>query len=264
VESFPSLDVDNVWIYFGTGRFFNDEDKLTTDQEYLYGVKDPFFNNTYAGSHQYDYALSAGLTLDPGDLFESDSVVTTTGGTVLDESGNLFLTDGYFNDLVDHVRDNYDGWHRRLETNGAQASERMISKPAIFGGMSFFATFSPSAEICKNDGSTDFYALYYITGTGYTRQILDIENPDTVTYTNSSGQDVTEEVVAVKLETGLIGAPPPAVGLHTGKEEGAKAYIQLSTGVVEEIDVGSAIYMKSTITDWWDRVDDPANSISID
>lgn len=255
VESYPSLNVDNVWIYFGTGRFFNDDDKLTTDQEYLYGIKDPFFNNRYVGSSQYDYAQAAGLTLDQNDLFQADSVVTTTGGTVLDDSGNLFLTDGYFTDLVDHVRNNYDGWYRHLDTNGTLPSERMISKPAIFGGLSFFATFTPSTEICTSDGITNLYALYYITGTGYTRQILNILNPDTVTYTNSSGIEVTEDVVAVKLETGLIGAPPPSVGLHTGKEAGAKAYIQLSTGVVEEIDVGSAIYMKSTITDWWDRTD---------
>jgi hypothetical protein len=53
----------------------------------------------------------------------------------------------------------------------------------------------------------------------------------------------------------MIGAPPPSVGLHTGKEDGAKAYIQLSTGVVELIDVDSAIFMKSVITDWWDRTD---------
>ncbi|MEJ2157509.1 MAG: PilC/PilY family type IV pilus protein [Desulfobacteraceae bacterium] len=255
VETYPSLNVDNVWVYFGTGRYLSDADKLSTDQEYLYAIKDPFFNTMYSGTTQHDYAGSAGITLTQNDLFAGDSVITTTDGFVLD-SGTFALHNGsgYFTDLVDEVRLNYDGWYYPLETNGSLPSERMISKPAIFGGISFFATFTPSTEICKNAGTTNFYALYYITGTGYTKQILNILNPSTVTFTYY-GNSVTQEVVAVKLEQALIGAPPPSVGLHTGKEEGAKAYIQLSTGVVELIDVDSAIYMKSVITDWWDRTD---------
>ena len=254
VESYPSLDVDNVWVYFGTGRFLDNADKLSTDQEYLYGIKDPFFNSKYTTS-VHDYAASALITLDRNHLFAGDSVVVTAGGYVLD-SGSLALHNGSgnFTDLVDEVRQNYDGWYRPLDTNGTLASERMISKPSIFGGLSFFAAFTPSGDICKNNGSTNFYALYFLTGTGYTKQILNILNPDSVTFT-VDGNSLTQDVVAVKLDKALIGAPPPSVGLHTGKEEGAKAYVQMSTGVVEQLSVGSAIYMKSAITDWWDRVD---------
>jgi type IV pilus assembly protein PilY1 len=248
--------VDNVWVYFGTGRFLENNDRITTDQEYLYGVKDPFFNHMYKTTSQFDYAASAGITLSRGSLFPADNVITTTNGVVLDVQGapKLFNGTGYFNDLVDDIRANYDGWFRKLDTNGSAPSERMISKPAIFGGIAFFATFTPSTDICKNDGTSNLYVPYYITGTGYTKQILNILNPSTVTFTYY-GNSVTQEAVAVKLESALIGAPPPSVGLHTGKEEGAKAYIQLSTGVVEQIDVNSAVYMKSAITDWWDRTD---------
>jgi type IV pilus assembly protein PilY1 len=253
VEAYPSLDVDNVWIYFGTGRFIDETDKSTVEQQYLYGIKDPFFNNMHDGSYQYDYAASATLTLDRADLFASDSIVTTTEGRAL-LNGTLYQGTGDFDDLVDEIRDSYDGWYRELEVNIGSASERMISKPAIFGGLAFYATFTPSTDVCESEGSTNFYALYYITGTGYTEQIFDIENPDTVTFSDN-GQSQTQDVVAVKLPTPMIGAPPPSVGLHTGKEDGAKAYIQLSTGVVELIDVDSAIFMKSVITDWWDRTD---------
>ncbi|MEJ2157511.1 MAG: PilC/PilY family type IV pilus protein [Desulfobacteraceae bacterium] len=253
VETYPSLDVDNVWVYFGTGRYLHENDRITSDQEYLYGVKDPFFNKMYRGESQHDYAASAGFTLARSSLFQADTIVTTTSGIVL-QDGALYNGTGYFNDLVDDIRANYDGWVRKLETNGSSPSERMISKPAIFGGISFFATFTPSTDICENDGTTNLYSLYFLTGSGYTKQILDILHPDTVTYTFYS-QSVTEEVVAVKLKTDLIGAPPPGIGLHTGKEAGAKAFIQLSTGVVELLDLDSAIYMKSAITDWWDRTD---------
>jgi type IV pilus assembly protein PilY1 len=253
VETYPSLGVDNVWIYFGTGRYLHDNDKITSDQEYLYGIKDPFFNHMYNGTSRYDYAASAGFTLTQSSLFSADTITTTTNGIVL-QGGTLYNGTGYFNDLVDDIRANYDGWSRPLEIDGTNPSERMISKPAVFGGISFFASFTPSTDVCKNDGATNLYAVYFLTGTGYTKQILNILNPDTVTYTYYS-QTVTEEVVAVKLKTALVGAPPPSIGLHTGKEEGAKAFIQLSTGVVEPLDLGSAIYMKSTITDWWDRTD---------
>lgn len=75
ITATPSLSVDyfdNAWIYFGTGRLFSQADKLTTDTQYLYGIKDPFFNKPqYSGTYFHDYATSK--TLTAADLFDSDA-----------------------------------------------------------------------------------------------------------------------------------------------------------------------------------------------
>ena len=251
VEHFPDFGIDNVWVYFGTGRYIADADKTDANQQYLYGIKDPYFNKRYKGTLMHNYAAAAGKTLTRTDLFAGDEITVTTKGRVL-KNGALFGANGDFIALEDEVRNNWDGWYRRLQLNGTSASERMISKPAIFGGIALYPVFTPSTELCKGQGSTNFYGLYYTTGTGYTKQIFDITNPDKITF-NYKGQNVTQDVVAVKLKIPMIGCPPPSVGLHTGKESGSTAYLQLSTGVVQLVNVGNAIYSLSTITDWWDR-----------
>ena len=75
ITATPSLSVDyfdNAWIYFGTGRLFSQADKLTTTTQYLFGIKDPFFNSPqYSASYFHDYATSK--TLTPTDLFDADA-----------------------------------------------------------------------------------------------------------------------------------------------------------------------------------------------
>lgn len=75
ITATPSLSIDyfdNAWIYFGTGRLFSQADKLTTATQYLFGIKDPFFNSRqYSGSYFHDYATSK--TLTSSDLFDADA-----------------------------------------------------------------------------------------------------------------------------------------------------------------------------------------------
>ena len=75
----PALSVDffdNAWIYFGTGRYLSEPDKTSTDVQYLFGVKDPFFNRDHSptgsfGDNYYENYASS-LTLTTADLFDSD------------------------------------------------------------------------------------------------------------------------------------------------------------------------------------------------
>jgi len=75
----PALSVDladNAWVYFGTGRYMSQDDKTNTDMQYLYGIKDPFFNreHTSTGSYADNYYqnYSASLTLGRTDLLDGD------------------------------------------------------------------------------------------------------------------------------------------------------------------------------------------------
>ena len=75
----PALSIDfhdNAWVYFGTGRYLSEEDKTSTDTQYLFGIKDPFFNSEHSptGSFADNYYRNfiSSLTLDTSDLFDSD------------------------------------------------------------------------------------------------------------------------------------------------------------------------------------------------
>ena len=85
----PSLSVDfadNTWIYFGTGRYFSQADKSTTDTQYLFGIKDPFFKKLqydpvpdppiWTDSTYFHNYANAGARppLTSADLFDADSV----------------------------------------------------------------------------------------------------------------------------------------------------------------------------------------------
>src|SRR6266508_4078264 len=37
---------NNIWVFFGTGRFFSQSDKGNVDPQYYFGVKDPVANST--------------------------------------------------------------------------------------------------------------------------------------------------------------------------------------------------------------------------
>jgi type IV pilus assembly protein PilY1 len=231
--------LDNAWVYFGTGRYIGTNDKTDAEQQYLYGIKDPFFNEDQA-SYYHDYLSS--LTLYQSDLFGVDDIVVTTEGTVL-EGGALHDANGSWSHLVDVAR-TFDGWYRSLETS-AGPSERSVSKSAMLGGIVFTPTFTPNTDVCGFGGDTNFYALYFETGTAYPKQILSIGNPSYVTV------DVNpEEIVEVKLQNPISGAPPPSVGIHIGRQKGARVYLQQSTGQVVDLDVDTAFNLKSGLTSW--------------
>jgi len=80
VTAQPSLSVDfsdNAWIYFGTGRYFSQADKSSTDAQYLFGIKDPFFNRPHYSTpptdHYHNY-LNVKAPLTTADLFDADAL----------------------------------------------------------------------------------------------------------------------------------------------------------------------------------------------
>jgi type IV pilus assembly protein PilY1 len=244
VERDAVTDIDNVWVYFGTGRYLNNTDISDTTPQYLFGIKDPFYNSR---SDSYYHDFGTAKTVDQGDLFESETITTTTQGHVL-QGGSLFGTSGSFSELEIYIQENFDGWYRELETSGTGPSERIVSKPTVLGGMVFVPAFTPNNDICGFGGETSFYAVYYGTGTGYTDQIFDIDNPNYVTVDGNS-----EEVVEVKLPESFIGVPPPSAGIHAGQQDGVTAFIQQSTGRVLEIDAKPPFNFRGAIIDWWDN-----------
>ncbi|RPI73643.1 MAG: hypothetical protein EHM45_20500, partial [Desulfobacteraceae bacterium] len=223
-----SLDTfDNAWIYFGTGRYIHEDDKLNSDTQYLFGVKDPFFNKKYTGTYYHNYASS--LTLDITNLFNADPYNVYLGGTTIYQGASYF---GTWDDLLAAARAK-EGWYRTLTTT----KERVVRKPTILGGLVLSPSFVPGSDICGFGGDSYLYGLYYETGTAY--------------YESVFKNGVFNNVVLDKISLGIGAAS--ALGIHVGREIGARAYIQQSTGTIVEEEVKPAFDIKSNLRSWREK-----------
>jgi type IV pilus assembly protein PilY1 len=226
---------DDVWVYFGTGSFLTDADKVSSDQEYIVGIRDPVFSGS-----------SSTLPLDFSNLFDADPYTIYTNRDVDSTGGLSRITDWY--SLLRAVRntedqttypDYYDGWYRSLEPGSP--SERVVTKPAILGGAVYLPAFTPTDDVCGFGGTSNFYALYYETGTAYYKPLL---SDSTVAVSGETYKEVKEKVSLGE------GMPPPSVGIHVGRQKGAKAFLQMSTGEVVEVKIEPAFNIKSGLTTW--------------
>lgn len=233
---------DNVWVYFGTGRFLSEQDKSSDAPQHLFGLKDPLFHDIR--KYVFDGYVPAGPQGIPADnLLNASRYRVNTDLTVEYDNGVSWEDFGTWQDLLDLIhQDNKivgetvvvdndwrDGWSRNLETG--LPSERCVSKCTLLGGAVFVPAYTPSQEPCAFGGTSNLYGLYFETGTGYHRPFF------------SSGGEV--------LPLGQ-GAPPPISGIHIGREKGGKAFLQMSTGEIIETNVETALPLKSRMVDWID------------
>jgi type IV pilus assembly protein PilY1 len=236
--------LDNVWVLFGTGRFQEMSDRVTTEQNYIIGIKDPYFNrqydasgSSYNGQGDYYHNNAMARTVALSDLFYANPYETyATLGTIVSKSGGLSRIVGW-QSLLEAVRntedqtvfaDYFDGWYRELDARITVGlpSERVISKPAILGGVLFVPVYIPDDDICGFGGSTDIYGLYYETGTPMWQHIF--RKPGTK----------VEDPVAYRAGAILnTGPPPPMVSVHIGRQSGAKLFMQTGAGPVLEAEV---------------------------
>ena len=286
ITAAPSLSVDafsNTWVYFGSGRMFTPGDDTNSDFgsqeiEYLYGIKDPFFNRQdYQSSvpvYYLDYNNS--LTLDASTLFPADNYAVLTTGQVYKYDGATYSLDpnfDYFDAMVQYARDNFDGWRRSLryveETDPDNASKtiirpmRSLNKPAVIGGLTLFSTFMPTGASCSFGGESDLNILYYETGTAFKRQVS--QGVDAVYEISDLDGDGTKEQrinEAISLGAGTTSS----VGIHIGRQnkkasasgddpEGdmVTGFVQQGTGKVVEIDIETAIKVRSGLRSWRER-----------
>jgi type IV pilus assembly protein PilY1 len=230
----------NLWNFVGSGRYFNTDDKTNTDQQYIFGVKDPFYNRDRIQYH--DYSASAALELGLTDLLDADDYVVIEGCNDVYENG--VRIGGYY-DLLTDAR-TYDGWYRTLDTAG----ERVLNKSAVLGGTVFTPTFVPNDDVCGYRGESYLYGLYYETGTAFCQPTF---NPGTIT--TSLGSEVLDKV-------SLGEGKASALGIHIGHmqraaaegaSEGATALIQQSTGAIVDEDLNPAFKFKSGMRSWREK-----------
>jgi type IV pilus assembly protein PilY1 len=246
ITAAPSASQDKdgrLWIYFGTGQFYHENDKASNDKQYLVGVKEPIdWLDCDNDGDKTDLTITAycesvcpsAVTVPQTNLLDVTKYKVSEGG-LIDTDNDLFFTsppDMTFDELVIDMKQtvgdtdvpkHYDGWI--LDIN---SGERCVSKPTILGGIATFTTFKPDNDACAFEGESRLYALYYTTGTAFYEPIIGYGD-DTMTV----GSDVFKEINrSISLGAGVAATP----SLHVGEEEGVKAFVQSSTGEIEIID----------------------------
>ena len=207
--------LQEIFVYFGTGRYFSAADKTDNQQQYIFGIKDPFFDQNSGAYHSY-----AGLELDIKDLFKADGYTVLDGGKVL---GGIASYDG----LVAAVNGD-NGWYRSLDTNNP--SERVVT-----GGIFVAATdkttgraknvflissFTPNSDVCGYGGESWLWALSGDTGTAYMTNVIGQED---------IGEDTDKILDKNQIGTGL--AVSPAVHISKG---GVQALVQDSVSGISK------------------------------
>ena len=288
ITAAPALSIDqlnNTWVYFGSGRMFEAGDDANSDFgsqqiEYLYGIKDPFFNRDYntAPIYYFDYSNFLTLTDDPAnvppDLFPADDYAVLTTGQVYKYDGTSYSLDpnfDYFDQMVLHARANFDGWRRALrhieETDPDDGSTkirpmRSLNKPSVIGGLSLFSTFMPTGATCSFGGESDLNILYYETGTAYKRSVATGAFAITEVDVNSDGNMEQKVNESISLGAGTTSS----VGIHIGRQNSKAAadgddpegdmvtgFVQQGTGKVVEINIETALKVRSGLRSWRER-----------
>jgi len=131
----------NLWLYFGTGRYFFNQDDLQGPRA-LYGVKEPCYNVKTAGvvTTLDKLDTNCGAPASPGNLIDQ----STTPKTVA-------ITD--------------PGWLINLDpATSSVGAERVTATPtSVTSGAVFFTTFQPSSDPCQF-GNSYIWGVQYDSG----------------------------------------------------------------------------------------------------
>lgn len=209
---------DDVWVYFGTGRYWVPEDKLVNEQRSMFGIRE--MNITTNPAYNFPTVTMPTL-VDVTDVFVEPETERLFCGSnpsstaCLPKDASEVMD--YFWELVDYItlESQIHGWKRDLPEVG----ERIIGQPTLLGGIVNFVSFMPNDDICEAEGDAYLYALYYLTGTAWIENVFGGEDEGYVEYRVSLG-----------------GGMSITASLHLGSEEGVKAFIQTSTGEIVEVE----------------------------
>jgi len=248
----PSAALDsqrNLWVFFGTGRLRNKLDLIRSYQNRFYGIKDRCWKSTSASA--CTTTVSGGdYSYQIGDLVNTSGVLVTndTGaaGQVIDSAADVCNNGApaadscNFGTLLTTVRA-ADGWFINLENDNSSPelpSELVAARSSIIGGIVLFTTYKPTGDVCSIFGGSNLYALFYETGTAFSRPIVGTE------VQNIGGED--KEVIKKKASLGK--GMPTSVGLAVG--ETIMGFVQQSTGAIKQIEQEPGLNIRSGLTGW--------------
>lgn len=176
---------NNLWLYFGTGRYFYKGDDQTS-QRRVFGVKD----KCYAS----------------GNAIDKNCSVSAYSLSSLHNSTTTPPTSAVAN-----------GWYITLDAStGTFDAERVITDPvAASSGVVFYTTFTPTSDICGFGGNTYIWAVRYDTG-GSAAGLMGAGTANIQLSTGAITQVSLQSAFTDKAgrrTTSMIGTPPKGQGL---------------------------------------------------
>jgi len=197
VATAPAVTVDDggkFWVFFGSGRYYTSAEKVSTDTQWFYGVKDPVLS----GGCTQSSVENCGMT----NLVNVSSATVCTicaGNEVTGVSGVTTLLGTAATTLQGYVMGK-DGWYTTLPAS----RERVLASPSLIGGTVFFPSFVPLLDVCSGEGDSYLYALFYLTGSAYKESVVG-------TYDGGGGNTNVRRSISL----GSIGSSSQ-VGVHIG------------------------------------------------
>lgn len=224
VSAAPAVAVDeegSLWVYFGTGRFFNRDDIPQTAPMGFYGIREP----ETAGTRNWD-------TVFTSLLFDSSKVSVTKGtcgeGEFSENCVGIIQTNDDSNSTRDWAwlsssMNSAAGWKQTF----TEATERVLNPAAVLGGSVIFTSYLPSSEVCSAKGSSRLWTLYYKTGTPYFWPSLDYHGGSFPAF--------------VELGQGMAARPI----LHVGDKQTVKAFTPQTSGEISTPEIAPPLTFKS-------------------
>ncbi|MGH7231954.1 MAG: pilus assembly protein [Nitrospiraceae bacterium] len=228
ITAAPAITLDDsgkIWLFFGTGRYYNTADKTNTETQYFFGIKD----SVVGGSCTQTSTTSC---LDDDLVNVSAAIICTvcTGNQVSGVTGVTTL-EGTTTSSLQGLVQTKDGWYTTLPNS----RERAITNPTILGGIVFFPTFVPVDDLCVASGDGYLYALFYLTGSAYKESVIGTST--------SGGNTNVNRSVSLGTGTGLASQMAIQIGSQGsggagsgggggGCQSGVTGYIQSSTGTL--------------------------------
>jgi hypothetical protein len=228
-ENFP------IWIYFGTGAYKLQADKINTNLQYFLGLKE---NRDLPRCYLYPFT---GESPDPEDPIICGDLVELAAKFI---SKNVTIGEGVTEEkqvrYIDGVCTENQSWLIKLYNGQAQyngpvvlGSERVIVPPLAVGGVVFFTTYIPDSDVCSGRGKTWIFAVDYNSGCASTNPVFDLNGDglfdENDTIPNPDDPDNPYIPAGVSIEGGP--GSKPVLG------HGSKLFITTAVGGVEAIKV---------------------------
>ena len=236
-------DTNNIWVFFGTGRYYSSLDKVNQDPQQFFGVKDCVLTTPSVCVQTHEYhnlkdvsnvvictscAPTASVSLDGGATF---TVGFKTGG------GNL----------VNNIQ-NMDGW----VTNLPNVRERSLAPPTLLGGTLFFTSFITSDDLCDIGGQGLLYALYYGTGTPFSDSMIGTSVVGANTIANASLSLGIGMPSQAAVQIGAQGTGAHGTTSSSGCIGQVTAFVQAGTGAINQFCAKPALSPWSRMLSWRD------------
>ncbi|MGQ0694423.1 MAG: pilus assembly protein, partial [Nitrospiraceae bacterium] len=174
ITAAPTVTIDDanmVWVFFGTGRYLGNTDKVDNNVQRLFGIKDSVINGLCT--------QTTTVSCWDNDLVDVTNAVVClvcTGATtqVTDPTNpGVTTVNGSGTTSMVGLVQSKDGWRVDLPPgSGLNAAERSVVNPMLIGGTVFFPTFVPENDFCTANGNSYLYALFYKTGTAATTPVI--------------------------------------------------------------------------------------------